>query len=725
MQIKYNISDSEIHDALKKIFGYSAFRLNQLETIKAILNQQDAIAIMPTGGGKSMCYQLPAFLMKGTTVVISPLISLMKDQVDAACAMGLRAAFINSTLSPLEVSETQSIVKEGELDLLYVSPERFAMESFIQFLKNAPINHFAVDEAHCISDWGHDFRPDYLSLSKIITEFSNLPISAYTATATEQVQNDIVTRLNLRNPFIVRASFDRENLFYRVKPKESVNQQIYDYISKHKDESGIIYRTTRKGVEETSQFLINKGIKCLPYHAGLSIDKRSDFQDKFNRDRIQVIVATIAFGMGIDKSNVRFVIHGDLPKNMESYYQETGRAGRDGEAAECTLFFGRGDIHKIKYFIDLMPSEDEQKKSNSKLQEMINFSSINACRRRQILGYFGENYGHESCNSCDVCTGSTEKHDATKEAQIIMSAIARTDQRFGITHIIDIVTGANTQRIRDLSHNTIKTYGAGKGKDKKIWRNIMNELIGQQCVVQSEDKYPVLKISKKGQDILKGSENFSIIDSMSTEKGQKKSNRGMPYNEKLFGLLRDIRKDIAEEKNIPPYIIFSDAVLHEMCRSFPVKKDEFLAISGIGEKRFSKYGESFKLTITKFIDDNPEISLIKPDIEAKEKTTKEKKEPTKNITLNLAVEGLSYKEIAEKRNLTVSTIANHIDQLIQEGHHIEINNHLSEEKADEIKKLFLSLKTQALSPVIDSSKNDITYEEARIVRAVLIQEEKL
>jgi ATP-dependent DNA helicase RecQ len=320
IQSKVNISDIEIHDALKEIFGYSEFRPNQIDIIKAILNKDDAVAIMPTGGGKSMCYQLPAYLMEGTTIVISPLISLMKDQVDAACAMGLKAAYINSTLTSLETSEIHSDLLQGELDLLYVSPERFAMEPFIQSLKDAPLNHFAIDEAHCISDWGHDFRPDYMNLAKIIKEFSHLPVSAYTATATENVQNDIVSRLKLRNPFIVRASFDRENLFYTVKPKESINSQITDYIKKHKEESGIIYRTTRKGVEETAQHLINKGIKCLPYHAGLSNDKRSNSQEQFNRDRVQVIVATIAFGMGIDKSNVRYVIHGDLPKNKKKIF---------------------------------------------------------------------------------------------------------------------------------------------------------------------------------------------------------------------------------------------------------------------------------------------------------------------------------------------------------------------------------------------------------------------
>lgn len=715
MNISTDTSDIVITDALKSIFGYTEFRPNQEDVVRSIMAKRDALVVMPTGGGKSLCYQLPSYIMEGTTVVISPLISLMKDQVDAAEAMGLRAAFLNSTLSGTEMTQVQQKLHEGKLDLLYVSPERFAMPSFIQSLKNALVSHFAVDEAHCISDWGHDFRPDYLSLSKISEEFPRVPVSAYTATATMRVQHDIARRLKLRNPHIVRASFNRANLFYEVTHKENVNQQILDFIKNHKNEPGIVYRTSRKSVEETTAFLIHAGISCLPYHAGMRSEDRTMFQNDFNRDRVQVIVATIAFGMGIDKSNIRFIIHGDLPKNMESFYQETGRAGRDGEPAHCLLLFGRGDVPRIKFFINQVQNPDEQESLNNRLQDMINYASIHMCRRKQILEYFNEDYSHQNCKTCDVCTGTVDTDDATVAGQIILSAIARTDQRFGVTHIIDIVTGSDTRKIRDLGHDAIKTYGAGKDKSKKYWRAIMNELIGQGFLIQSGDRYPVLKISDTGKSILKGEETLTVV-TVKEEKSKKRKNNAEPYNEELFDVLRELRRDIAEENNVAPFIVFSDAVLHQICRTYPRTRNDFLAINGVGEKKYQSYGEIFIKTINEFLDENPLSECIQKT--ATSETAKSKKEPTRHVTLKYIMEGLNYKEIAEKRGLSPGTIVSHIEKLIEEGHHIDLYSHIEKSKMKEIENLFISMKTTMLRPVVEEAET-ITYDDARLVRAFM------
>ena len=419
--------------ALDKVFGFHSFRDNQEEIVRAVMDRRDAFVVMPTGGGKSLCYQLPAGLLPGTCVVVSPLISLMKDQVDAAAGVGLRSAYYNSSQTQAQRLDVQNRLYAGKLDLLYVSPERLAMETFLNGLKRIRICLFAVDEAHCISEWGHDFRPDYLYLSELVEQFPHVPVAAFTATATERVQTDIISRLDLRNPCVVRASFNRPNLFYQVVPKENAAAQIRAFVNARPGESGIVYRTTRDDVEQTAGMLARAGIRALPYHAGMDDSTRAKNQDAFNKDEVQVIVATIAFGMGIDKSNIRFVIHGDLPKNLESYYQETGRAGRDGEPAHCMLLFRGGDIPKIRFFINQIADSKERKAAARQLNEMIRFASVNACRRRQLLAYFDEAYQRDKCGACDVCSDTVERVDATTEARMVMSAMARTRERFGVT----------------------------------------------------------------------------------------------------------------------------------------------------------------------------------------------------------------------------------------------------------------------------------------------------
>jgi ATP-dependent DNA helicase RecQ len=596
--------DDSVHAVLRMVFGFASFRPDQETIVRSILDRKDVFAVMPTGGGKSLCYQLPALLLEGTAVVISPLISLMKDQVDAAKENGISAAFMNSSLGQKEIADIHHALMTGKVKLLYIAPERFAMPQFIETLRGIPLSLFAIDEAHCISEWGHDFRPDYLALSVLPELFPNIPLAAFTATATQKVQQDIIRKIGLRTPHTVRASFNRPNLFYQVKPKDAVERQLVEFLRDHKGESGIIYRTTRDSVTATAGFLASRGITALPYHAGLTAETRANNQEAFNRDEVQVIVATIAFGMGIDKSNVRFVVHADLPKHLEAYYQETGRAGRDNGPAHCLLYFSRGDIPKIRYFIDRMEDEDERAIATEKLNQTVRFASHNVCRRRQLLSFFGEAYPDDNCRACDICTGAVNRIDISTDARILMSAMARTNERFGIGHLIGIVTGADTTRIRELGHNKLKTFGAGRHQDKNHWRFIVNELLAQELIRQDGDRYPVLKLTPRGANVLSGKDEvFGLKREEVKPKHRRRSTaEGGVYDEMLFDRLRAIRKKIAGENQVPPYIVFSDKTLHEMCRHVPETTSEMRRISGVGEVKLQRYGDDFLEEIRSYKD---------------------------------------------------------------------------------------------------------------------------
>jgi len=714
-----------IFNTLKTVFGFQAFRPNQESIIRNILDGQDVFAVMPTGGGKSLCYQLPAILMRGTVVVLSPLISLMKDQVDAAVENGIQAAFMNSSMNPDEVFDVYRRLKYNKIKLLYIAPERFAMPHFLERLKTAAISLFAIDEAHCISEWGHDFRPDYLGLSRIPEMFPDVPVAAFTATATQRVQEDIINRIGLRKPHIVRASFNRPNLFYQVEPKSRVESQILEFLRDRQSESGIIYRTTRDSVMEMADYLKAKGIAALPYHAGLSASERSRNQEAFNRDEAQVIVATIAFGMGIDKSNVRFVIHADLPKNIEGYYQETGRAGRDGEPAHCVLFFGRGDIPKIRYFINGMTDDRERFVAVEKLNQTVGYASHNVCRRRQLLGFFGEDYPRDNCGACDICSGTVGETDITADAQIILSAVSKTGQRFGIGHVLDIVTGADTKRIRELRHNEIRTYGTGKGRDKKHWRSVVDELIAQGALMQEGDPYPVLNIPEKGSAILSGRESVMVLrkENAKTKTGQ---DRGEVegYDDALFKRLRTVRKMLAEGQQVPPYIVFSDRTLHEMCRRFPLTLSDMRKVSGVGDAKLERYGKDFIREIGRYLDEKPGL----PDSKGESGysgsvvgTQKRKKGETVEETYELFKGGMSLDDIAKLRGLTPATIASHLERLVMDGHNIDMDRILDSTKRLKIEECFLAAITWELNPVVEHFKGAVNYEEARLVRALLLR----
>ena len=706
---------------LKEIYGFDVFRPDQEGIVAAILAGRDAFVVMPTGGGKSLCYQLPAHMLDGTCLVVSPLISLMKDQVDAAVATGLRAAYLNSSQSS---DDRRGVVRRllgGQLDLLYVSPERFAMESFIDCLGRARLSFVAIDEAHCISEWGHDFRPDYLNLARIAPTFPGVAVCAFTATATLRVQEDIIAKLALRAPYIVRASFNRPNLFYRVEPKRRAERQVLEFVRQHAGESGIIYRMTRRSVESMAEYLSSNGIKALPYHAGLADDVRAKNQDAFNRDEAEVVVATIAFGMGIDKSDVRYVLHGDIPKNLEGYYQETGRAGRDGEPATCLLLFGRGDIPRIRYFVDQVEDEQERKHALRCLNEMAAYAGTHACRRRQLLAYFGERYPDAECGACDVCTGGVEKTDATRDAQIVLSAILRTKERFGATHIVDVVTGADTQRIRRYGHDAIRTYGVGRGQDKSHWRMILDNLLAQGFLAQTDDQYPVLRLTESAREVLFHGRAVYVIRHDASPAVKKAARAGVRGDPGLFEALRVLRKRRADERGVPPFVIFSDRSLQEMAHFCPTNDEEMSRISGVGNHKLASLGGIFAEAIARYLAGHPEVEKPKVahPLDLDLAPAKPARRPTTEVTWELAQKSLSLKDIAGLRGLTATTICQHLEALMCEGKAVDIDRYVDPARREQIEGLFRQIGTGKLSPVIEASGGTVTFEEARLVRAHL------
>lgn len=593
---------SEIYAALQKYFGYSTFRPLQEDIVKRILAQKDTFVLMPTGGGKSLCYQIPSTVMSGTTIVISPLISLMKDQVDVLVQNGVQAAYLNSSLSPDEQQKIIKLLTSNELSLLYVAPERLVQESFLQLLKKIPINFFAIDEAHCISQWGHDFRPEYRKLHIIRSHFPDKPLIALTATATPRVKEDIINRLKLKDAQIFQASFNRPNLTYSIIPKSDPYDQIMDYIDKHTGESGIIYCQSRSSVETVASHLQEMGIKALPYHAGLSDEDRTDNQERFIREDIDIIVATIAFGMGIDKPNVRFIIHYNLPKSLEHYYQETGRAGRDGLASDCILLFSYADRFMYERFIRDMESEDEQIVALGQLNKMTDFAQSTMCRRLQLLQYFGEASDSVNCASCDNCTTEREKFDATVIAQKILSCIYHVRGKFGAAHIINILTGSKAQKILDYNHHKLSTYGIIKDYSKNDIKKFIFELLYAGYLKQSNDMYGLLGLTEKSIPLLQNKEQVFLVKPVAQPISKTRLHDARIINPGLFQTLRELRKNLADKANVPPFVIFSDASLKEMAAQIPRTKTEFRNIKGVGDTKLEAYGPSFLNEIKKYLN---------------------------------------------------------------------------------------------------------------------------
>ncbi|MEZ5327586.1 MAG: DNA helicase RecQ [Verrucomicrobiales bacterium] len=730
-----NSSVDRVRAVLRDTFGFASFRPHQQQLVDGILQGKDVFGIMPTGGGKSLCYQLPAVVADGCAIVVSPLIALMKDQVDAALSNGIRAACANSSMSIDERTAAARAYGGGELDLLYVAPERLAADGVLERLRHCPTGapaFFAIDEAHCLSEWGHDFRPDYLVLGKLRDAFPDVPIAAFTATATQKVASDIATRLQLRDPVRVRASFDRANLFYEVRAKRDWETQIVEFVRSRPGQSGIIYRTTRKSVEATAGLLNANGISARAYHAGLAASERSATQDAFIRDDSSIIVATIAFGMGIDKSDVRFVVHGDIPKNIESYYQETGRAGRDGEPSHCLLLYSPGDAVKIRRFCDDIVDEAERQRTLDLLREMERFASVPACRRKSILHYFEEDYTEENCGGCDYCAGEFAEVDATRDAQIVLSAIARSGERFGAVHICDIVTGAATAKIRQFGHDLLKTYGIGKGQPKAYWRRVLDALIAAGILKVSDDTYGVPKLTEEAWEVMRGQRKFARHEDTRTEPEKTSSRRGaaaavddIAYHHGLFEHLRTKRKELADAAGLPPYVVFADKTLRQMAAYMPTDNAQFSQLHGIGTHKLATYGKAFLEAIANYLQQHPEAARDRQALTASTPAApsiKRQRGETYQITLDMLRQGLSIETIAKARGVVMSTVEGHVAQLIESGEEINWKSIVPAETASLLRNLFEQHGSGALSPIIAAADGAASYGQARILRAVIAAE---
>ena len=590
---------------LKQSFGFDSFRPLQEEIIRDALADRDVFALLPTGAGKSLCFQLPALARPGLTVVISPLISLMKDQVDALTASGVPATFLNSTLKANESGARMLGLRESQYRLLYVAPERAMLPGFLANLKEWPVSLIAIDEAHCISEWGHDFRPEYRQLAQLRELFPATPLMALTATATRRVQTDIVKQLRLRQPSCYLASFNRPNLTYRVQAKDGAYKQLLRFVKNHAQDSGIVYCQSRNTAENLAMRLNADGIRAEPYHAGLESATRARNQESFLRDDVQVICATIAFGMGINKPNVRFVVHYDLPKNIEGFYQETGRAGRDGLPSECLLLFSAGDAVKYSRFIDEISKPQERDIARQQLSQMVQLAESAECRRVTMLRYFGEEFRAEDCGACDNCLTPRESYDGTIEAQKFLSCVYRLREKsridFGINQIAEVLTGADSEKVRKWDHQYVSTYGIGKDRSQTEWRLIGRELVRQGYLKQLPEKFNVLQLSESGWAALKERQPIHLVKPIALPKEKRNRDEkkrgdlaaGFAYDEALFDELRVLRKQIADQRAVPAYIVFSDVSLRQMARYYPVTELEFARISGVGEKKLVDFGRPF------------------------------------------------------------------------------------------------------------------------------------
>ncbi|RQW80199.1 MAG: DNA helicase RecQ [Methanothrix sp.] len=596
---------------LKKYFGYESFIPPQDEIIAEVLAGKDVFALLPTGGGKSICYQLPALMLEGTALVISPLIALMKDQVDRLCTLGIQAACINSTLGSGEVQRIITDLLDHQIKILYVAPERLTVPEFLSFLKRLTISLIAIDEAHCISEWGHEFRPAYRRLKALKDHFPKTPFIALTATAVPEVQKDIISILKLRDPAVFKASFNRRNLHYQIRPKDDAFGQLLDFLNRHRGAVGIIYCSTQKATESLARRLQAVGMKALAYHAGMDGALRAETQEKFIKDEVQIIVATVAFGMGIDKPDIRFVIHYDLPKNLESYSQETGRAGRDGLESDCILFFGYGDTKKIEYLIEQGNDEEQKKIAYRKLQDLVRFCDSKDCRRRSLLAYFGETYAEANCGSCDNCVQPRECMDGAEIAKKILSAVSQAQERFGSSYIVDILRGSRTQKILQNGHDRLKAHGTGREFSSSQWSTFIRELAGNGFLKVEGDKYPILKLTEKSYNILFGGEAILLTKPKEKSGSVKEVRRfvrpnieakGVPSerskpsgqtSQELLERLRALRRKLAEDEGIPQYMVFHNSSLKAMASKLPQNHLEFRAIEGVGDKKLEKYGDAF------------------------------------------------------------------------------------------------------------------------------------
>lgn len=716
---------TDIYSLLKHYYGYDEFRPLQKEIIEDVLAKKDVFVLMPTGGGKSLCYQIPAVAQDGLTIVVSPLISLMKDQVDGLIQNGIAAAYYNSLLSSSEKREIEGALKQNQLSILYVAPERLMQDSFLSMLQNLEIAVIAIDEAHCISEWGHDFRPEYRKLTTLKSLFPNVPIIALTATATERVKEDIINQLNLPDAKKYQASFNRANLSYHVFPKYDGLTQTIEFLKKHADESGIIYCQSRESVDRTAEILRLEGFKVLPYHAGLPDMQRKENQEKFIKEDVDIIVATIAFGMGIDKPNVRFVLHLDLPSTIERYYQETGRAGRDGLPSECLLLFSPGDKEKIRYFINQKVDPKERKIAEWQLKKILQFAQCTSCRRSELLSYFGEHFDHDNCQACDNCLTPKETFDATEVTQKILSCVYRVHERFGMLQIARILTGSKVKQVMQNNHDKLSTFGIVKDYSMRNLQQFMQELIHLGYLQQTDGKYPLLTLTEKSWSVLKENQKVILTQPeipMSAEYVRTEDQADV--DEDLFNKLRILRKSIADREGIPPYLIFPDTTLKEMASIYPQSKEQLSFIKGVGEQKLRSYGELFMDEILKYCLPR-ELDYKGSTRIRKVKRPTLKKTPIFKETLSLFNSGLSIEEIAQQRNVKTSTITSHLEEAYIQGEEFDIDLIVSQEKQEIITRAFEKFGLERLSPVKFNLGDNYSYDEIRLTRAKLLRNSRI
>lgn len=716
---------SDLIEILKSRFGHDSFRPMQEEIIGHVLRKDHCLVLMPSGAGKSICYQLPALVFDGLTLVVSPLISLMKDQVDDLNANGIPAAFINSSLLYEEYQPIYKAVSDGRVKILYVAPERLAMESFRTYLAAQSVSLIAVDEAHCISEWGHDFRKAYRKLKSIRVRFPDVPCIALTATATEHVQEDILNQLNIPKARTFVASLDRENLTYIVQPKRRRGALIR-LLDQHKGESAIVYCSTQKGTEDLAAHLSQEGFSALAYHAGLDDDERRRTQERFVRDDVHIVVATIAFGMGVDKPDVRLIVHYDLPKSIEWYYQETGRAGRDGLPSECVLFYSPADKRTQADLIDSNRNKDpaEQARAWERLNRMVEYCERIHCRRAFLLRYFGERTEEQNCGGCDVCLAEWEEFDATVITQKILSAVLRLDERFGISHVADVLRGSRSKKIIGLGHDRLSVYGIVRDFSKDDIQTIARQLIDKRLLVKAEGRYPTLAVTALGREFLRSGGVIRLRRKHERTDGMDGSRKqSLDYDRGLFEALRKLRLLLAEERGVPPYVVFGDASLQEMAHYAPMSKESFARITGVGEVKIEQYGDIFLRCIRAYAQEH--------GLEEKRRSPEDPGRPrgvrapgsSYYQTLDLFRQGLSHAEIAARRGLTLGTIVGHLERLAAYGEDIDVRHLFDQSRFDRIAREFERVERPwQLTEVKNALGDDYSYEEIRLVRLSLRQD---
>jgi ATP-dependent DNA helicase RecQ len=695
----------DLKQSLKKYFGFDQFKGKQEAVIENVLAGNNTFVIMPTGGGKSLCYQLPALISNGTAIIVSPLIALMKNQVDSIRNVSDNEAvahFLNSSLSKSEITKVKKDIQSGVTKMLFVAPESLTKQDYIDFLTSVEVSFFAIDEAHCISEWGHDFRPEYRRLREIFERISNVPIIALTATATPKVQYDIQKNLNMLDAVLFKSSFNRDNLFYEIRPKRDVEKQIVKYIKGKQGKSGIIYCLSRKKVEEFAELLQVNGINALPYHAGLDAVSRAKHQDMFLMEEVEVIVATIAFGMGIDKPDVRYVIHHDIPKSIESYYQETGRAGRDGGEGECIAFYSYKDIEKLEKFLQGKPVS-EQEIGKQLLSEMVSYAETSMCRRKFVLHYFGEEFNEKNCNeNCDNCKNPKERKEGSEFVQLLLKSILQLNESQKAKHYCAFLSGNITSDIKNYQHDKQSLFGSGKEKDEHFWNAVIRQTTVAGLITKDIESYGTLKLTESGRSFIDKPTPFMLIqerDFSNTDDDEETivsaGGKGGAFDETLYDMLLDLRKSISKHRNIPPFVIFQDPSLKDMCFHYPISIDELTNIQGVGSGKATRYGEPFVALIAKYVDEN---GIERPqDMVIKSLVNKSglKVQLIQNIDRKLPLEdigrsqGKSFEEVIEEIEGIVSSgtrvnINYYIDTILDSENQVEIYDYFSEAETDDI-----------------------------------------